>query len=512
MIEGGKTPAHPNGGMGLGLQNGRYELYPNSVNRRAAGTARPSGRPSSPVPRRAPAPYPRRPPGRPKPQAPRRPATPNWRPVPKIQPPRVVPPRPIVPRIPAVSPGVILAAARFIPYVGAFALGFAVAYWFFSRPMRTVTDPMGELEPHGWEEWGWGVDAGYSLPWTFQGVQKNLNIRPPVSNTQPKPVRVDANGRLTWPSPIIPPGIDHISYWSIWHGGGVARYGYHLRSLKRPVGNTDAPPEWLPQGTQIAGPLQAIQPAPTPLPWVFGYVPELMPILPGPNYIPEAPPIGRPVPRPVPETPQMPDVGPRPAPAPAPAPAPGSVPRPPELPELIPELVFPPVAPPYGRAILSPRGMVRQQPRAQHKYARAPKGTKEMKARVGRVVGFIWGALGQVTEYIDTVDVIYEALPKRFKREKYKELGRQPTPFEKAILIYENFDDLDIEKAVNGYIKQQISDALYALGSDRIAEANRQNNRPIGYEAGGSLTGGGERVDLPNTAPDWWPDFLPWRP
>lgn len=206
---------------------------------------------------------------------------------------------------------------------------------------------------------------------------------------------------------------------------------------------------------------------------------------------------------------------PKPDPVPGINPAPQPLPVPVELPVLLPHIRWNPVTP-NGRTVIQPTNQSSTQvfPRAQHRAKPARKYTKETKAKVSPLIGFLWSAVGELGEVFDFVGVLYEALPKRQKVDLYNKLGRQPNPAEQAAYLYQNINDIDVAKAINGLIKQNLSDRLYALGGDKMAAANRKDLRPIGYEAGGGLTGGGVRPDLATGGrpPDWWPDFLPWSP
>lgn len=272
------------------------------------------------------------------------------------------------------------------------------------------------------------------------------------------------------------------------------------------------PAVYLPQGVSLL-------PDEVPRPWTETVWPGLSPILPRPDANPTPRPISRPIPYVPTISPEMPQHGPAPTPAPAPAPIPGPV----VLPE-IPEIAWPNPGTPT-ETIIAPRPGVAGQPaywpnvspKPQNNPARRPpKGTKERKIRMNRTLGIIWASFSHITEGTDYINAVYEALPWRLKVREYQTRGRQPNPAEKLRIIYENINDVDIVKATQNFTKNYLEDMIYALGGKQAAEAARNDNRPIGYEAGGGLTGGGGPLEfsqggVPNTAPDWFPtDWVPW--
>lgn len=130
---------------------------------------------------------------------------------------------------------------------------------------------------------------------------------------------------------------------------------------------------------------------------------------------------------------------------------------------------------------------------------------------------FIWNSFSPITETVDFINVLYECLPFQVKQNEYfkrgpqwnkdrnrwrerttadgvnhirvKRGGRQPNPKEKMEILYRNINKLDVGCAMRGYIEEQITDMMYSIGGKQMAKANRQLNRPIGFEAGGGLNG-----------------------
>lgn len=272
-----------------------------------------------------------------------------------------------------------------------------------------------------------------------------------------------------------------------------------------PYGGWTGPSPLLPQPAHDKVPAsQKPVPLPEPenAPWLGGYYPDVYP----PGTVPfetAPPPIWHRPERPTPWSPQAPDVGyetqPQTNPAPAPLPGPGTftpvLPVPPELEEAFPDIAWEP-APVTGTTTISTNGAVRRDPPVNPPVTAAGAGEKQTKVRLGGVMGFLYHALSPITEGVDAIEVVYECLPKSSKIDAYKKRGRQPNPAEKLEIIYSNINNLNAGCVVTGLIENQLEDMLYALGGQQLAAANRKDNRPIGYSAGGGLTGGGEYVGI----------------
>lgn len=229
-----------------------------------------------------------------------------------------------------------------------------------------------------------------------------------------------------------------------------------------------------------------LNPFPDPLfPWAPSVFPHELPIG---SPSPVTPPLD--FPRPDPWSPESPSRGPRPDETPAPQPKPAPKPEP--LPEPVPNPAPRPnvVQNPFPNAPLDswlPAPRPNGRPQAQPKPRPPAKHEKEAKARMGRVAGAIWGAFGPITETVDFVDVLYEALPRNIKRDAYNKRGRQPNPVERAELIYANINQIDIGKALTGYVQNEIEDYIIGQFGKKLGEASRKDNRPIGYGAGWAL-------------------------
>lgn len=484
--------------------------YPNSVTS-ARGAARPSPSPSKPVPRPRPQPTPhrpRRPPGRPQPHRPRRPPGPSpLRPPPPVRPhpgkPGRFPDR--TPKLPYLNkPPRLPPIWKRLPLIGA-----GIGLWY------TATKPGDPWEP--------GDTYG---PWILWN-----HCIPPVADSTPQLVAhrmfgqngADINACYVnqagfWDGVTVNPGPP----WNEATPGSTARTRNRIviqfvgsinnfarvhsvftwyRRHTNPEGGIpgiDGPPYFTgpdslyPQpGHWKVPPSQAPAPLPddVPSPWYLPFFPPWTPPGQVPNN-PDPPPVLWPPTRPEPWSPESPDVGPRPDPRPKPEPKPDpDIPVPPDLPDVIPEVVW--TSAPFSPGLIQGRGAPRPLNRPQEKRVRRPpRGTKERKVRMSPLMSFLWNSFNPVTEGIDMVNFMYECLPWKLKVDEYKSRGKQPNPADKAQIIYQNINALDVGCAITSYLEEQIEDMLYAIGSQKLGEAAKKDLRPIGYEAGGGLTGG----------------------
>lgn len=279
------------------------------------------------------------------------------------------------------------------------------------------------------------------------------------------------------------------------------RYNWRRTSTNQKTNPNPVPGPFAAPGSSATKPMDDPLPEPGNAPWEFSIVPTW--VKPGNVTATKPQPVYNPQPRPEWPSPEFPDVGPQPEPKTEPKPDPKTDPEPTVIIDISPGTTTTP-------GVIDPPG------KPDKPVRRPPRGTKERKARVGALFGIIWRGIGTVTEGLDFLNNLYEALDWKLKRDWYNQHGRQPTPQEKLQIIYKNINNLDIVKALQNYTKDQIEDMIYAAGGKKAAEANTLLNRPIGIEAGGGLTGGGGPIEFadggfPDTAPDWFPtDWVPW--
>lgn len=518
--------------------------YTNSVNARAAARAGLSAKPQ-PLPRDRPRPVPgqpRRKPGRPVPHRPRRPPAPAQRPAPATTPKPPAPGKPL----PVIQKPSFPWKAPFGGFAGAFGLGWAAGSWLGSQTWfdpetnpnqtpqsvggkgwycqinNTVNVCVAGFAPAGWRMYGVGNPRyWHSASWDPWGQLGRVPGYHPsgVGPTGTYWTILNNQAAGGGPGPGQVPGPGDLDY-GIFLGGYLFGTNWRLDNVAgfdRPAGGaTEAPTaqirSTLQDGTvfytdpvRIPGKFHASPlPATDQVPWQFGAYPHYTPIAPMPHATPQAPPLIRP--HPEPWSPYMPDVGPRPEPNPQPNPwtPPGvdpvrppvpEIPVPPDLPVITPELDWRP-APMVPGVSYDLNAGTRPLPRLRPRARPARKNVKESKVRMNSTLGFIWSTFSPITETVDLINVLYENLPWKFKVQQYKARGRQPNPIEKVKIIYENINDIDVPGALRDYLEEQIEDMIVSLGSGKVKKANQKDNRPIGYEAGGGLTGGGPFVSI----------------
>lgn len=509
--------------------------YPNSIVRGVAG---PLSSPTSPIPRAKP--VPRRTPGRPTPHHPRRPPAPGPRPAPKA--PRVARPAalPAVRSLPIISRPSFPSLAGKLGVLGAFSIGWTIGEWaanhqwfdptltpqaqggssWYSYTSNGVPTRLARFIPagSGWSEYAIGQPRYWSVPGGWNPIGRVVRTPGyPGKNNTPGPGSwvyvLNAQAVGGGPGDVglpVPVGATDMGYFlggwetgaSNWRVDHIASWGRTLPYvagdpvpaivIEATFGSTKS---YFPKG-QISlrsnPSLQSPLVHPLEIPWQYGAFPDAMPIHFVPAATPQAPPLIRP--RLDPWSPQAPDVGPRLDPNEHEVREPEIVPVPPELPLLLPELRFQPAYVPTHTVYQ--RGLPRVEVRPRQLPRRARRGEKEAKMRMNPLARFLWNSFSPITETIDLVEVMYECLPKKTKVAGFQARGKQPRPDEKALIVYQNINALDLSCAVTNFIKEQAEDMIYALGSGKLKEANQKDLRPIGYEAGGGLTGGGPFVGI----------------
>lgn len=154
----------------------------------------------------------------------------------------------------------------------------------------------------------------------------------------------------------------------------------------------------------------------------------------------------------------------------------------PGVPGMPPE-ILPPPAPNVQEVVVpapSPgagdRPRVSSRPATRHETKNRPPRNreKEKKIHVRTVAGGAWAVLNLITEGLDFLDVLWGALPKQHKTK-----GR-PTPYDKARDIYDNWEAIDVAKAVENYINNQIEDYVYGMIGQQVAKAQGIIGSPTG--------------------------------
>ena len=88
--------------------------------------------------------------------------------------------------------------------------------------------------------------------------------------------------------------------------------------------------------------------------------------------------------------------------------------------------------------------------------------------------------MASVTETIDVIDAFYDALP-WYRRNK------GDNPFDKAQKVYDHFEEIDLQLAIENLIINEIVDTTLGRVSQSIKPLNRALGRPVGVQSGPAL-------------------------
>lgn len=138
-------------------------------------------------------------------------------------------------------------------------------------------------------------------------------------------------------------------------------------------------------------------------------------------------------------------------------------------------------------------------PPAVHEYAPPRQGERERKAYSSGKLGLLLlGTLGKVTEALDVLEALHDALPPEFKAGWYKlhKRGgeefylrrRSASPQEMVADLWAHWNEIDLNDALVNIIKNQLEDAAIGrLGSEAQRQARpllELLNRPVGLGTG----------------------------
>lgn len=144
---------------------------------------------------------------------------------------------------------------------------------------------------------------------------------------------------------------------------------------------------------------------------------------------------------------------------------------------------------PWGETVRGPRPNPRTFPNRPDLPHKPPPRTKERKAMLALGGPMAW-IVGALTESMDAVDALYRALPEWLRKRLWKEHGGYMSPWDKANALYRHLGDVDIGKAVNNLIMDEIEDRAWGALGRITATANRIRGMPGGLELGDALEGG----------------------
>lgn len=98
-------------------------------------------------------------------------------------------------------------------------------------------------------------------------------------------------------------------------------------------------------------------------------------------------------------------------------------------------------------------------PQSGHRLGPPGRGEKERKARVGGVgAALVYTALGSVTEGLDTLYAVWDALPR-----DAKEGWRHAPPHIALRQLYDHYDRVDLEQALHNLFDNAVEDFLFGV-------------------------------------------------
>lgn len=110
-------------------------------------------------------------------------------------------------------------------------------------------------------------------------------------------------------------------------------------------------------------------------------------------------------------------------------------------------------------------------------------GDKERKVRASGA-GLAIFAIRSVTESVDAIEAVWNALPTSLR-------SRRATPQQMLVDLYQHWDSVDLDAAVQNLLLEHLSDLFYGLlasGSTSLSRKIRPHGKlPIGYQAGPAL-------------------------
>lgn len=252
----------------------------------------------------------------------------------------------------------------------------------------------------------------------------------------------------------------------------------------------DWPPEDAPAPLELPAPVRWVDPfsdpigIPLPEPqappwWVQPYLPQN----------PERDPIEQPLRVPARRPQASPDAeeGRRFGPQSLPSRAPGRNPRftvHPQVGQTYPDYVVGPgVAPSIGSRPGRPNIRVRQKPI----HRRRPPGRNEKERKfVGAINrrSALGKALNFVTEGLDILNALWDALPDGAQTKKKGVVTR---PDQKLRDLYDNWEQVDWDRAFDNIIENQVEDYVLGKAGQKLAKANRLSGHSFGYGIGPAL-------------------------
>lgn len=205
--------------------------------------------------------------------------------------------------------------------------------------------------------------------------------------------------------------------------------------------------------------------------------------------------VGEPIAFPEPDPFGSPDPRLRPPPRPRPTstpdnpldPAPGPQrAEPPATDRLIPSRGSKPSDRPAQRTDIAPGAGVKTGP-ATHSSKPPPPGEVERKVAIkSKAVRIVTNIVNGVTESLDVINSLWDALPKQYQTRKR---GERTTPQQKTADLIKHYEQIDINAAIYNIGVNQIEDYVFGRAGQALGKASKKNpfGRPLGYGAGEAL-------------------------
>lgn len=112
---------------------------------------------------------------------------------------------------------------------------------------------------------------------------------------------------------------------------------------------------------------------------------------------------------------------------------------------------------------------------------RPPKATKERKPNVITHSGPLWVIAESAWAVDELVRNLEKTLPQEYRLPDYMENGKKPTPYDIAWNVYNNWEHISVELALETWINEYIEDAAYGR-----LDAGKPLNQLTGQLTGGS--------------------------
>lgn len=106
---------------------------------------------------------------------------------------------------------------------------------------------------------------------------------------------------------------------------------------------------------------------------------------------------------------------------------------------------------------------------------RRPPGKGEKQKKVRPRYALLQGGISLVTEGLDVIDALYDALPEQLRRRK-RRAGQASLP-ERIETLYDNFLDIDPEKAFTNLVVDQIEDAILGRIGQKLGKSAKREGR-----------------------------------